>query len=98
MYLAKVIGSIVSTVKHECYSGTKILLVKPINPDGTLKSGVNVAVDTVGAGKGETVLVASEGRSAMEILSFSCRMPVRSVITAIVDYVDHPSLKNEGNE
>ena len=63
-----------------------------------MKSGVNVAVDTVGAGKGETVLVASEGRSAMEILSFSCRMPVRSVITAIVDYVDHPSLKNEGNE
>ncbi len=88
MILAKVIGSLVSTVKHDSYQSRKIMLVKPINPDGKLKSGITVAVDTVGCGVGETVLVASEGRSAMEIMGLSKRIPIRSIITAIVERVD----------
>lgn len=91
MILAKVLKSIVSTVKHPCYERTKLFVVKEMNPDGALKPGVLVAVDTVGAGIGDTVLVASEGRAAMEILAFDCRMPLRSVITAIVDRIDHPA-------
>jgi len=59
-----------------------------VSPDGTLKSGTMVAVDTVGAGEGNTVLVASEGRAAMEILGFSSRQPLRSVIVGIVDRID----------
>jgi microcompartment protein CcmK/EutM len=46
-----------------------------------------VAVDTVGAGVGNTVLVASEGRAAMEILGFPVRQPLRSVVVGIVDRV-----------
>lgn len=91
MILAKIVGSIVSTAKHPCYQRTRLFLAKEMAPDGTLKDGVMVAVDTVGAGKGDVVLVASEGRAAMEILAFSCRMPLRSVITAIVDRIDHPA-------
>jgi microcompartment protein CcmK/EutM len=59
-----------------------------VTPEGDLKSGTIVAVDTVGAGEGNIVLVASEGRAAMEILGFSARQPLRSVIVGIVDCID----------
>ena len=88
MVLGKVIGSLVSTVKHSCYDNRKIALVKPVSPQGVPEKGVIVAVDLVNAGKGDIVLLASEGRAAEELMSFSCRMPVRSMIVAIVDDID----------
>lgn len=89
MIIGKVIGSLVSTIKHDCYQNMRLMMVKPINPDGTEKSGVHIAVDTVDAGPGDIVLMASEGRAAQEILGFSDRQPLRSVITAIVDSIDY---------
>jgi len=88
MILCRVVGDIVSTIKHDSYLNQKVLLVRPVNPDGSLKSGTMVAVDTVGAGEGNIVLVASEGRAAMEILGFTARQPLRSVIVGIVDRID----------
>lgn len=88
MILCKVVGSIVSTIKHPAYEQQKVLLVRPVSPDGTLKAGTMIAVDTVGAGEGNTVLVASEGRAAIEILGFSARQPLRSVIVGIVDHLE----------
>jgi len=88
MILCKVVGSIVSTIKHSSFDNKKIMLVRPINPDGTFRSGTMVAIDTIRAGVGDTVLVASEGRSAMEILEFTKREPLRSVIVGIVDRID----------
>jgi microcompartment protein CcmK/EutM len=64
------------------------MLVKPATPHGELQGGVMVAVDLVGAGVGDAVLVASEGRAAEELLQFSCRMPVRSLIVGIIDPQD----------
>ncbi|CAG1771747.1 Ethanolamine utilization protein EutN [uncultured bacterium] len=88
MILCRVVGSIVSTIKHPSYDHQKLLIVRPVAPDGTLKSGTMVAVDTVGAGEGNTVLVASEGRAAIEILGFSARQPLRSVVVGIVDHLE----------
>lgn len=88
MILGKVIGSVVSTVKHNCYGNKKLMLVKPASPKAELGKGVIVAVDLVGAGKNDMVLVASEGRAAEELMSFACRMPVRSMIVGIVDTID----------
>jgi len=88
MILCKVVGNVVSTVKHDAYKSVKVLIVRPVTPDGKLKSGTMIAVDTVGAGEGNTVLVASEGRAAMEILGFSARQPLRSVIVGIVDHIE----------
>jgi ethanolamine utilization protein EutN len=88
MILCKVVGSIVSTIKHDSYKNTKLLIVRPITPEGALKSGTMVAVDTVGAGEGNTVLVASEGRAAMEIMGFGTRQPLRSVVVGIVDHIE----------
>ena len=88
MILAKVVGNIVSTAKHVCYQNQKLLLVRPVAPNGKLKSGTMVAVDTVGAGKDDLVLVASEGRAATELLKFKQRMPLRTIILGIVDQVN----------
>ncbi|RPH37389.1 hypothetical protein EHM92_02835 [bacterium] len=88
MILGRVKGCVGSTMKHPCYEGKKVLLVEPVSPDGTPKKGTVVAVDTVGAGEGDIVLVASEGRSATEILGFQSRMPLRSVIIGIVDHIE----------
>lgn len=88
MYLGRVIGSIVSTVKHSAFENKKILIVKPMQPDGSEKKSTMVAVDTVEAGINDIVLVASEGRTAAEVLAFEKRMPLRSVIIAIIDRID----------
>ncbi len=88
MIVCKVIGSIVSTIKHDSFKNKKIMLVRPINLDGSYKSGTMVAIDTVCAGVGDTVLVASEGRSAMELLGFTKREPLRSVIVGVIDRID----------
>ena len=88
MMLGKVIGRVVSTIKHSCYANTTLLLVKQVSPNMDSQKGVLAAVDLVGAGKGDIVLVASEGRAAQELLQFPSRMPVRSIIVGIVDSID----------
>ncbi len=92
MTLARVIGSMVSTIKHECYQRKTILLCIPVDAQDKRCGKTLVAVDAIGAGVGDTVLVASEGRAAMEICEFSRRMPLRSIVTAIVDRVDVSAL------
>jgi len=87
MILGKVVGSVVSTIKHDCYANRKLLLVKPVSPKLELRKGVQVAVDLVGAGIDDVVLLASEGRAAQELLELSCRMPVRSIVVGIVDHI-----------
>ncbi len=88
MTLGKVIGSVVSTMKHSCYENKKLMLVKPVSPYNKEGKGVMVAVDLVGAGKGDVVLISSEGRAAQELLNFPARMPLRSIIVGIVDRIE----------
>ncbi len=87
MLLAKVLGSVVSTVKHPSYQGTKLMVVQPVNPSGQADGASLLAVDTVGAGAGETVLVLREGRAAGDILGLK-EPPIRSLIVGIVDQID----------
>ena len=91
MILGRVLGTIVSTVQHPYYSGKKQLLVGAVLPDGSLDgSRYILALDMVGAGVGETVLVEGEGNSARQVLA-DPKAPVRSLIVAIVDRVDVPA-------
>lgn len=87
MLLAKVLGSVVSTIKHPSYAGRKLMVVQPVQPSGAPEGGSMLAVDTVGAGAGETVLVLREGRAAGDILGLR-EPPIRSLIVGIVDRVD----------
>jgi ethanolamine utilization protein EutN len=87
MILGRVIGNVVSTVKLDIFQGYKILVVQPVQPDGKPKGKVMLALDTVQAGEGDTVLIIDEGNSARQIIDDSMA-PVRCVIAGIVDQVD----------
>ena len=86
MNLGRVVGSIVSTVKHPVYRGTTLLLVEPVDMDGTEVGPTMVALDTVGAGAGELVLVCKEGGAARQVLGAEYA-PVRSFVIGVVDEV-----------
>ena len=88
MYLGKVVGSIVSTIKHEDYSGHKLMIVQPVTPEGKPWKSTLIAVDIVGSGPGETVLYVNEGNSGRQLLGLSAQGPARAVIVGIVDEVE----------
>jgi ethanolamine utilization protein EutN len=78
---------VVSTQKHRTFEGAKLLLVQPLNADGTDRGNALMAVDGVGAGVNEKVLVVLEGRAAGEVLGRR-GAPVDAAIIGIVDTVD----------
>jgi len=85
--LGRVIGSVVSTVKLEALSGYKILMVQPVDPRGEDAGAVTLALDTVQAGEGDTVLIIDEGNSSRMIVGDSMA-PIRTMIVGIVDEVN----------
>ena len=89
MQLARVIGNVVSTRKRKQFEGAKLLIVQPVNPDDTPRGAALLAVDSVGAGVSERVLVVLEGRAAGEALGRP-GAPVDAAIVGIVDQVDLP--------
>jgi len=90
MILGKVIGTVWSTKKDENLVGSKLLIVKQLSLDFKEKESFVVAVDSVGAGEGEIVLVAT-GSSARQTNTTKNR-PVDAVIMAIVDKLDSPKI------
>jgi microcompartment protein CcmK/EutM len=88
MFLGKVVGSIVSTMKHPAYAGQKLMILRLTTPRGELTDQTMVATDAVGAGVGDWVLIASEGKAVAEILGFKDLGPMREIIVGIVDRVD----------
>ena len=86
MIFARVTGNVVCTLKDEKLVGTKLLLVQPVDLSGEPKGNPLVAVDTVGAGEGELVLLV-QGSSARQTASTTNR-PVDAAIFAIVDTIE----------
>jgi microcompartment protein CcmK/EutM len=84
---ARVVGEVVATIKHGDLSAHKLLLVQPVDPDGTPKGQPMLAVDVVDAGVGDRVLVVDEGNSAAQVLQRP-RGPVRTLIVGVIDEVD----------
>jgi ethanolamine utilization protein EutN len=85
MILARVVGTVVATRKDERLVSSKLLLVRPVDPQGKIEGSYLVAVDTVDAGSGETVLVVSGSSARMASGMKDC--PVDAVIVGIVDTV-----------
>jgi ethanolamine utilization protein EutN len=85
--IAKVVGTLVSTQKHRAFDGAKLLLVQPLALDGSPRGGALLAVDGVGAGVHETVLLVLEGRAAGEAIG-KRGAPVDAAVVGIVDQVD----------
>jgi microcompartment protein CcmK/EutM len=86
MKLARVIGNVVATKKHDCFRGHKILMVQPVDEGGEDSGPSFLSCDTVNAGPGDLVLVEQEGNTARELLG-TRQDPFHSVIVGIVDAV-----------
>jgi ethanolamine utilization protein EutN len=84
MIVGKVTGSIYATIQHPFYDGKKLLIVDKIAPPGMPSEGYLIAVDSVGAGVGEYVLVIDEGNSARQVVG-DTNAPLRSIIIGIID-------------
>ena len=87
MYIGRVKGTVVSTVKHELFNGQKLMLVTRLNLDGTESTTYDICLDDVQAGVGDVVIVLDEGSSARQIIGKRGTGPARAIITGIVDKV-----------
>ena len=87
MILGRVTGSVVSTIHHPIVGGRKLLLAERLDQNGKPMGGYLIALDGIGAGRGEIVLILDEGSGARQILD-DAAAPVRSIVVGIVDEVD----------
>lgn len=86
MIIGRIMGTIVASQKDERLSGKKLLIVRPLNLDGTDQSGYVVAVDTVGAGFHERVLVVAGSSARLAEGNKDC--PVDAAIVGVIDTID----------
>jgi ethanolamine utilization protein EutN len=91
VYLGRVIGTVVATVKYEGLEGRKLLVVQPVDHDGNPTGSYEVAVDTAQAGPNDLVFLVGSREAALALQpSF---VPVDSAIVGIVDSVDANRLR-----
>src|SRR5438045_5889654 len=88
MLIARVVAEVVATHKHSSHEGCKLLLVQPLNLDGSDRGDAVVAVDSVDAGAGDKVLLVTEGFSAMT----SVGRPQSPIDMAVIGFIDHIDL------
>jgi len=89
MWIGRVCGTVVSTLKHPALNGYKMLLVQPFSEQGAPEGDPILALDVVDAGSLDWVLVLDEGSSASSVLG-TPRGPVRTLIVAVLDHADLP--------
>ena len=87
MLICKVIGDVVATQKAPSHEERKILVVQPLNLDGTDRGEVVLALDAVDAGVGDRVLVVTEGWSAMTSVDRP-QSPIDMAVVGVIDTVD----------
>ena len=88
MKIGRVSGTVVSTINAPVYEGRRLLLCDLLDETGNSKEGRSmIAVDAVGAGAGETVLILDEGNSARQVVDLE-DAPIRAVIVGIVDEIE----------
>lgn len=93
MMLAKVIGTLVATVKHASYEGRTVLLLQPLDPEQRPKGDPYYAVAHQGAGVGDLVLAVREGGSAT-MLQDAPGTPIHASVVGIIDQVDLADLES----
>ena len=90
MKLARVVGNVVSTIQSPHFDHRTLLLCDLLDPDGSPAGGYQIAVDSIGAGAGELVLLLDEGNGARQVLR-APGAPIRTVVIGIVDEVTDTS-------
>jgi len=84
MYWGRVVGEATATVKHRSMHGAKLLLIRAMRDDGTPEGDPVLAIDTLGAGRGEKVMITSDGIGTRELLGDKSS-PVRWSVLGIID-------------
>ena len=87
MLLGKVIGDVVATQKNSRYEGARVMVVQPINPDGTPRGATMLALDSVDSGEGDVVIVVQEGWGASTAATGEPGAAIDSAIVGVVDYI-----------
>ena len=87
MVIAKVIGTVVSTIKHPAYRGYKLQLVQPLHLANQSPDPAFLALDNAHAGVGDTVLVMREGNGARQITQIE-DAPIISMIVGVLDSIE----------
>jgi ethanolamine utilization protein EutN len=88
LILARVLGNVVATQKNSRYANARIMLVQPIDPDGTARGATILALDSVDAGEGDVVIVVQEGWSASTASTGEQGAAIDSAIIGVVDFID----------
>ena len=88
MQICRVVGTVVSTRKNKKLEGAKLLLVQPLTLEGSTRGVALIAIDSVGAGIGERVLVVIEGKAAGDALGRKAAA-VDAAVIGIIDTVDY---------
>jgi len=89
MMLARVVGSVWATQKNDRYEGGRILIVRQIEPDGRESGQEMLALDSVDAGVGDTVVVVREGWSASTAATGEAGAAIDAAIIGVVDSIEH---------
>ena len=84
MILGRIVGSVVSTIHHRIIENRRMLLAERLDERGGDTGAYVIALDVVGAGYGETVLIIDEGNGARQLLEDD-QAPIRAVVVGIVD-------------
>jgi microcompartment protein CcmK/EutM len=95
MYIGRVSGTVVATIKNELFEGRKLLVVDKLDLQDRPTAKYDIAVDMVQAGVGDRVLVLDEGNSARQVVDREPDGAIRAVIVGIVDDVTVPSSVTE---
>ena len=88
MILARVVGNVVATQKNERYSGARVMLCQPVTPSGEETGATLLALDSVDAGIGDTVLIVQEGWGASTAATGEQGAAIDSAIIGVVDRID----------
>jgi ethanolamine utilization protein EutN len=87
MFLAQVVGTIVSPVQIPILDREKLLLLRPVSPDGRRSGKTRIGIDRAQAGVGDRVIVIDEGNSARQIVG-DPKGAIKTVVVGVVDYVE----------
>jgi ethanolamine utilization protein EutN len=88
MILARVLGNVVATQKNFRYASARIMLCQQITPEGEEMSNTVLALDSVDAGVGDTVLIVQEGWGASTAATGEAGAAIDSAIVGVVDTID----------
>jgi microcompartment protein CcmK/EutM len=91
MLIARVIGELVATQKHPAHEGRKLLLVQPLNLDGTDRGDAVIALDAVDAGAGDRVLIVTDGFAAATAVGRPVPSPIDMAVIGFIDHIDLPA-------